>query len=321
MQTVEPPKPPNGAQIGRSFYMMTKINFAKTYQTPNQLVSLLKSRGLSIRDDAKAANYLTNIGYFRLSAYFYPLLETPKTDHCYKKGASFKQVMDMYRFDRKLRLLVFNEIEKIEVAVRSQIANMSSSMFNDLFWLTDEQYFADSNKFDTTLDVIDKEISNSKEDFILHFRNTYVEPYPPAWMIMEIIPLGTLTHIYINLRDHSLKKQIAQRFGLQPPVFKSWLIVLGGLRNLCCHHARMWNRELPIVPTEPKRMRHPWIQSNQTDRRRMYYRLCMIKYLLYTISPQNTFAEKLRNLLAKYPSIDIRAMGFPTNWETEQIWK
>ena len=98
-----------------------KVHFSKTCFTPQQHVTLLKDRGLSISDETKAVSNLTNIGYFRLSAYFYPLLEFPKEQHRYKPDATFKKVMDMYRFDRKLRLLLFNEIEKIEVAIRSCI--------------------------------------------------------------------------------------------------------------------------------------------------------------------------------------------------------
>lgn len=298
-----------------------KQPFNKSCFTPKQHTNLLKSRGLTITDEEKAIEYLTNIGYFRLSAYFYPLLKVPKEQHIYKDGSTFRQVMDMYRFDRKLRLLLFNEIEKIEVAIRSCITNYASLQFNDLFWMTDASYFNDRQKFQTTCAVIDKELQNSKEDFILHFRATYSEPYPPAWMITEIIPLGSLSHVYMNLDNKALKKKIAQHFGLQTPVFVSWLIILGGLRNLCCHHARMWNRELPISPVEPKQMKFAWIDSSLINKRRIYYRICMIRYFLFTISPNNTFKEKLKDLLNAYPSIDIRAMGFPANWENEDIWK
>lgn len=98
--------------------------------------------------------------------------------------------MDMYRFDRKLRLLLFNEIEKIEVAIRSCITNYASLNFGNLFWLTDKSFFSNEDKYQATLAVIDKEIQNSKEDFITHFNETYLEAYPPAWMIAEIIPFG-----------------------------------------------------------------------------------------------------------------------------------
>lgn len=306
---------------GRFFIYLMKIHFSKTCFTPQQHINLLRTRGLFIPDETKAISYLTNIGYFRLSAYFYPLLEFPKEQHCYKPDATFTKVMGMYRFDRKLRLLLFNEIEKIEVAIRSCITNYASLHLGNLFWLTNSSFFNNEDKFQATLTVINKEIKNSKEDFITHFSETYLEDYPPAWMISEIIPFGSLAHIYMNLKDNGLKKKIAQHFGLQVPAFVSWLIVLGGLRNLCCHHARMWNRELPISPSEPRHMTFDWIDSSRTDRRRMYYRICMLRYFLFTVSPNNNFREKLKTLLAAYPGIDVRAMGFPVGWENEDIWK
>ena len=110
------------------FIMAATIPFGKQYTDSHDLVKLLKSRGLSVEDDTKAQHYLEHIGYYRLSAYMYPLLKLPKEQHVYKPGASFGRVMMLYRFDKKLRLLLFNEIEKVEVAIRSAIVNIGTSM-------------------------------------------------------------------------------------------------------------------------------------------------------------------------------------------------
>ena len=96
--------------------MASLIPFTKRFESSENLVDLLESRGLQICDRNKAIQYLDNIGYYRLSAYMYPLLKMPKTAHLYKEGSTFKKVMMLYRFDKKLRLLMFNEIEKIEIA-------------------------------------------------------------------------------------------------------------------------------------------------------------------------------------------------------------
>lgn len=289
--------------------------------TSQQHIELLKSRGLQILDDEKATTYIYNIGYFRLSAYFYPLLQSPKENHIYKEGATFKQVLDMYRFDRKFRLLLFNEIEKIEIAVRSCMVNMVSETLDDIFWMTNPIYFNDINKFQFVQELVGNEIRKSREDFIQHFSLTYSDSYPPAWMVAEILPLGTLCGVYMNLKNNVVKKKIAQHFGLQAPVFSSWMNILAGLRNMCCHHSRTWNKELPICSVEPKQVLYPWINSQTIDKRRMYYRICMIKYLLFTISPNNSFKSKLLELFSKYPSVDIRAIGFPINWELDLVWK
>jgi abortive infection bacteriophage resistance protein len=96
--------------------------------------------------------------------------------------------MNMYRFDRKLRILLFNEIEKIEVSIRSAMHNWISDTLNDVFWMTDVRYFYNSNVFSKTLTHIRAEIEKTKEEFIAHFQSKYSNPYPPAWMIAEIIP-------------------------------------------------------------------------------------------------------------------------------------
>ena len=112
---------------------MSAKSFHKHYSSPKELIRLLQSRGLSISDTAKAERYLSTIGYYRLSAYMYPFLIFPKSLHRYKPDSSFQKVMMLYRFDKKLRIFIFNEIEKIEVAVRSTIVNIGSEMTGDPF--------------------------------------------------------------------------------------------------------------------------------------------------------------------------------------------
>jgi abortive infection bacteriophage resistance protein len=297
-----------------------KVNYTKTCTLPQDLIPLLKNRGLAITDEQKTISYLTNIGYYRLSAYCYPLLQDPKTDHIYKSGATFDLVMNMYRFDRKLRILLFNEIEKIEVAIRSALSNWISNALNDIFWMTNPAYFYNPAVFAKSLALIQSETDKTKEDFIAHFQSKYLNPYPPAWMIAEIIPFGSLCGIYNNLSIAGIKKKTASRFSLSYSVFSSWILTLVNLRNLCGHHSRTWNREIPVVPAEPEKPAFPWIDSASTDPKRIYFRICIIKYLLFTVSPNNRFTEKLKSLLAEYPTIDVKAMGFPSNWQNEPLW-
>ncbi len=47
----------------------------------------------------------------------------------------------------------------------------------------------------------------------------------------------------------------------------------------------------------------------------------MILYLLQTVNPGHTFKQKLQTLLDKYPNIDIRAMGFPSDWAEAPLWQ
>ena len=321
--TLEPAKPLHDAQMCGSFYfytMSTRIPFHKPYANAHDLVGLLQSRGLTITDADKAERYLDYIGYYRLSAYMYPLLQMPKELHRYKPNTSFDQVMMLYRFDKKLRLLIFNEIEKIEVAVRSAIVNIASDMTGTPFWMTDSNNFIDAGKFHHTMDLIDAELRRSREDFIVHFKQTYSDDYPPAWILAEVLPFGVITNVFSNIRNTRIKKKIAQKFGLQVAPFESWLTIVTLTRNSCCHHARVWNKQNTIRPMIPNRMKGAWI-ALPTDTLRIYFNLCIIKYFLNIISPQNDMKAKVDTLLADFPNIDTVAMGFPRGWENEPLWK
>ena len=309
---------------GRFFYtlfiMTSTIPFNKPHLAPIDLVKLLKTRGLFIKDETEAQHYLEHIGYYRLSAYMHPFLKLPKELHIYKSGASFDKVMMLYRFDKKLRLLLFNEIEKIEVAIRSSIVEIGTSMTGDVFWMTNSVNFSDFNRFSKTISLIDGEMRHSREDFIVHFKATYSDVYPPAWILSEILPFGVITNIYSNIKNKKIKKRISQSFGLQIDPFESWLTILTGQRNSCCHHSRVWNKQYSIRATLPNRISRPWI-TLPTDTQRIYFTMCVIKYFIGIISPNNDMLVKLCRLFAAFPEIDLAAMGFPKGWETEPVWQ
>ena len=235
---------------------MAKRNFGKEYKNPEELVSLLKSRGLIINDSQKAQHYLQSIGYYRLSAYMHPLLESPKSLHKYKKNASFSKVMMLYRFDKKLRLLMFNEIEKIEIAIRRAVMQITADMTDNPFWLTDSSYFLDSSRFNETMRAISKEYSKSKEEFILHFKRTYSEPYPPSWILGELLTIGNVNAIYRNIKQNRIRKRIAKRFGLPSMCLShgSRLLLLLEMPVVIIQEygtSRMlFSQQFPIVPQE-----------------------------------------------------------------------
>lgn len=250
----------------------------------------------------------------------HPLLQMPKEQHLYKPGSTFDKVMTLYKFDKKLRLLAFNEIEKIEVAVRSAIVNKGCEVTGNPFWMTDSQYFSNPNKFSQTIRLIDEELRRSREEFIVHFRDNYSNPYPPAWILAEVLPFGVITNVFSNIKNKRIKKQVSQLFGLHIAPFESWLTIITLTRNSCCHHARIWNKQNSIHPMLPNHIDNPWILL-PTDTLRIYFNLCIIKYFLNAISPDNDMKAKIDTLLTNYPDIDIVAMGFPHGWESEPLWR
>lgn len=296
------------------------VPFKKIYNTPADLVSLLQSRGLQVLDAALAERYIENIGYYRLSAYFYPFLNFPKDKHKFKDGSNFADVIELYRFDKKLRLLLFNEIEKIEVSLRSAIANIVASESGNIFWMTDPGMFVNEHRFAKTIELIDKELEHSTEDFIKHFETKYSDTYPPSWMLAEILPLGLLTRVFSNLSDNRLRKKVAARYSLPEPVFSSWITTLTLTRNACCHHARVWNKEFAMTPMVPKKAKRPWVvRPFPLDR--IYFNMCIIKWFVNIISPDNDMTQHVKDLLRAFPNVDIKAMGMYEGWDDEPLWK
>ena len=111
------------------------MDYDKTPLTTKQHIEQLKQRGLVINNESHASQYLTTIGYYRLSAYFVPF-EKPSDaantrNHNFKDNADFENVLALYIFDRKLRLIVMEAIERIEVAVRTKWANALAEQTDD----------------------------------------------------------------------------------------------------------------------------------------------------------------------------------------------
>lgn len=293
-------------------------NYSKPPLTIKEQINLLKSRGLIIDDQDKVNHILSNISYYRLSGYFYPLLENKQT-HIFKKNSNFESAFNLYCFDRELRLLIFNEIEKIEISFRNQIIYNLSLKYGSL-WFSDDKYFKDYQKHKMVIDKLLKEFNNSDETFIQSFKNKYSDMLPPSWISMEIITFGHLSKLYKLLNTIKEKRDIANFFGLSDTVFISWIHSLVYVRNICAHHSRLWNRKLSISPKKPRTTNYTWINQDVREDK-IYFVLCIIQYLIRIVNPKSTFKNKLQYLLKKYPNIDKKSMGFSSNWEEELFWK
>lgn len=315
---------------------MAKSVFNKKPTTYEEQVELLLQRGLQIDDKLRIIRYLNQISYYRLSAYFLPFQQKK---NCFNEGVSYEDVLETYKFDRKLRLLVFDNIERIEIAIRTQISHVLAFNCNDSHWQDNKAVFKKPyqirqgdwvNPYQELQDVIKKNIQSKKpEVFINHYLNKYSSPKnPPSWMCMELITVGELSRVFNGLRNSKDKQQIADFFGLPHKVFTSWLHTLTYVRNICAHHARLWNREFAIRPDILLKPRAKWIAKNFVNNHRTFYFLCTIKYLLIAANPNNHFTRKLTELIHKHPRVPIRYLGFPTNssgeildWANEPLWK
>lgn len=280
-------------------------------------------RGMNFDILEKAANYLSNISYYRLSAYWYTFIEAPADQHRFKEGTNFSQVIDTYVFDRKLRLLLFDEIERIEVALRTQIIHHFCLEFGNN-WYENPDLFPCRQYHNKFVDIIEDEISKSNEKFITHYKNKYAKPKnPPCWMTLELASFGQLSSLYKNVKSCAAKKMVAEHFSVDETILVSWLEYITVLRNRCAHHARTWNKQLPKRPKIPTHPKGKWLTNPpiRDSFNRIYVSTAIVLYLLRSIVPTTEFVKRFKSLLNEYPNIPKAYMGFPDNWEEDDFWE
>ena len=254
-----------------------------------------------------------------MSGYWYPLLED-RQNHIFKPGSTFEQAKMLYEFDSHLRHIVLSAIERIEIAVRTQMAYVMSQA-HDGYWFTDGSLFSNSSQHAKTLTSIHDEFQRSDEQFVKSFRRKYSDSLPPSWITLEITSFGTMSILYQNLKPGRSKRDVAAAFGVSDTVFVSWLHTLVYVRNICAHHARLWNRTLGVRPLMPRQPRNTFIPQPSTGTQRTYFVLAIIRYWLNLIEPSNTLPQDLTRLFSLYPSVYPGALGFPNNWQQEALWK
>ena len=282
---------------------------------------MLKERGLLIADEAEATDYLKVISYFRLANYLRPM-ERDKEKHLYKPNSYFENAIDLYYFDKELRSIIFTAVQSIEIALRAKMIHYISLKYG-AFWFMDASLFKDKNIQQQCLISIKQELARSKEDFITEHYSKYTEPeMPPVWKTLEVTSFGTLSKLFCNISDNSVKKHIARSFNLpQHLVLESWIKCAVNLRNCLAHHARVWNRNFPIMPQLNGAFRGLWIKNTNLPMVKLYPQLCYLEYMQNQIHKNSKFKQQLKNLLQTHPNVDITAMGFPKDWENEPLWK
>ena len=304
---------------GRNFYFhMAYTKLPLDYQ---DLIALLKSRGMTIADEAFVKEQLSVISYFRLAGYWRPM-EKDKLCHTFKCGSTFENAVELYYFDKELRALLFTTIQSIEIALRAKVIHQISMLYGS-FWFMDSKNFTNQELFIDNLNRLNRELSRSKEDFIQEHYNKYSRnQLPPVWKTLELASFGTLSKTFENFADNKIKKKIAKELGLPQHLYiESWLKSISALRNSIAHHGRVWNKIFPLKPQIPAVLVNPWITNQFFDKGKLYATLCCLTYLEYSIHPNSKFKEALMNLLKAHPIVDTAAMGFPANWKSEPLWR
>lgn len=312
--------------------------YKKPYTSVPEQVRILQDHGLEIEDIKAAEKFLRACGYYRFSGYAHFFKEFPDKRR-FRNGTNFSDVKRLYTFDEELKQTLLEGLAEIEVSLRFHIGHRLgrhhpfAHRIGGLMSPDAGSWRVSSDGVKTSthrewLDKCDAQESISGDSFVRHFRSKY-RSHLPVWAATEIISFGTLCKLYYMLEDNDAKL-IAARFGLinrngegDTNKFSSWINHLRYLRNVCAHRGRAWNRTFDATLSTPSSSIPELMHWSSETHASLYESLCAMKFLLARIAPESDWSTKVTSQIVQFSrssGIDLKHMGFPEQWHTNDIW-
>jgi abortive infection bacteriophage resistance protein len=289
--------------------------FTEAPLSPRQQVEFLASKGLAFADPERARYHLEHINYHRLRPYWAPF---QNASEAFVEGASFEAVLKLYKFDRKLRLLMLDGIERLEVSLRSRWSNEMALKHGPLC-LGEPGLFLDGQVYRRSFDSLLHFYGQNDDEFVQHFRRKYPQAdVPPIWICSEMMSLGQLSKWLANLRDRRDLHAVSSAYAIDDECLLSFLEHLTEVRNLAAHHSRLWNRVLPPFRF-PRERSGTLARLSGHAQGSLYNTLLFLDYLLSIISPGHSWTRRLVHSLHRHADATID-MGFPEDWANQAPW-
>lgn len=304
--------------------MAPRIAYTKQAKTTPQLLAHLLAKGLAVPDQAKALHSLDLIGYYRLLIYMRPL-QNSHTKIFYP-AVEFDDVMALYDFDRRLRLICLDAVERIEVALRAAITNtLAPDPAAGPHFYLDATHFSNAPGHTAFMKAV-CDPNTAKHQPVDHYLKTYhTPPHAPIWAILEAVTFGPLSHLYANLQI-SHRKAIAIAFGFDEKVLVNWFKSINMLRNVCAHHSRLWNKNnLVNAPLQVNALKAEF--PSHADRGRVAARAVTLVALLRVIDPTSNWKQRFKSVVQSCPAGTLQKaglaetiMGFSPGWDQRAFW-
>lgn len=297
----------------------------KIWKTYEEQLEILKNRGLHVADEKKALGYLRTIGYYRLSGYLYPFRQfNPKNPKnrldSFIPNSSFEDVKKLYMFDKRLRQLALDALERIEIALRVNIAYTLGK--HHPLAHKDARYFAPGFNHAEWLERYDNLVHREKETgFVKHHLQHYSDL--SVWAACEVWDFGTMSMLYKGMSEED-KNRIAKFYRLKDGRhLQTHLHAFNVIRNVSAHHSRLWNRDIAIKASLKGLSDTEW-EKLPVGRSFVYF--CLMKRMLDIICPASRWGERFLSLLADFPSVENGAisfeqMGMTINPEKWRLWR
>jgi len=324
------------------------VKYEKQPLTLAQQADQLIARGL-IADRQLLISRLRAVNYYRLTGYLYPFRIRDAAGNLteqYAPGTDLDTIWRRYNFDRRLRILLLDAIERIEVAVRTKFVyhfvhahgpfgyldSRNLPKFKRHTWWTrllsnawsilkrKRIQPADHKQW---LGKVRREKERASEKFAKEFDKKYGDchDYLPLWMACELMTCET-TLQFIKGVDDAVVKKVANEFGFPDAQLMSWTKAIFTLRNACAHHARIWNRSFSLKPAMPGKNKNPdWYTAPVFAQDRIGFLMTVCHCWLSKVSPTTQWTTRVFALLDEYPEIPLADMGLPPDWRNHPLWR
>lgn len=251
----------------------------------------------------KAKNYLKHIWFYRFSHYFNYFIE----NHNWEEF-SFDNILKYYIFDRKLKLIVSDIIERIEVSLKANIINILSLKYNDSVFFMNEEIYLDQEKYIWVINSLENEKSKNKS-----FKDVNLSDIS-SWKLFQWLTLWTTTFFYSSLNTQN-QKLIAETYGLTNMTLFSWMLWLTDLRNICAHYDKLWW----IKMTRYLSFKHPKLKKLKIETNSIFSYILVMQIILQEIWIDSHFLDKVEELFneEEYKNITKEKMWFKDSWKEE----
>lgn len=307
-----------------TFIMQNKIPYSKPSLTIEEQIEQLKRRGMVFKDESRAVDVLKRIQYTRLRPYWHPF-ELDRNTHSFQDGTTFEQVLLIYEFDRKLRLLILEAIERFEIVLRTQWAYHLAVMHAPFGYHQRNFLYKNLDYHKKNIERLREEWERLREEdpIFQNFQEKYEESLPPVWLACEVMAFGTLSRWFSNLGDDRVSQAIAALFDLPHSYLKGATRHLVAVRNYAAHHARVWDRvfsvnTLPVLRKRPPELRRS-LEPNQ-HAQKIYRTLTLLMYLMPRLVPESDWGTRIKELLSEQAPL-LGRMGFPEDYQSRPVWK
>lgn len=304
----------------------------KPFKSYKELVNILEYRGMIILDKPRAERKIAQVGYYRLSGYWHtcrkikkdatgkyiinPNTKIPEREDTFQENINFNDIFDLYLFDKKLRLLMMDAIERIEIYIRTVIAHEMGKL-DPLAYKKDiyiDPVHINNGKWAEWLVGLKNKIFKSRETCIVWYKSAYVDI--PFWVAIEAWDFGALSKYYSFLKQ-SHQNHISKKLNINnSKILGNWLREINTLRNRCAHHTRIWNQgttsQLLVIQNEYFNR----LGLKNKACRRAYGLISILWFLVKEIGPNSEWIKNIADVIdskPKIPACPYTAIGFEDN--------